>query len=160
MSIVQDLRSCKFSKYEVSPSVTKCENCPESHRSHSLHISCSLCFILCFIATASHKMHEIFCLQSSPGGTVSSCIKLQADSSHSEKKTRFSCFKAYKQHTKQTYHNTSLLNARINTTARALLEKIDSHTLLPESRYFDLTILDCNVTSILNTLWLNACCQF
>ena len=45
------------------------------------------------------------------------------------------------------------IQARINTTEKTLLEKIDSRTMLLKScimsSYFKSTILDCSVTSIL-----------
>ena len=48
---------------------------------------------------------------------------------------------------------------RINTTEKTLLEKIDSHLLLLKSciitSYFELTISDCSVASIVYTLWSN-----
>ena len=49
------------------------------------------------------------------------------------------------------------MRSRINTTEKTLLEKIDSCTLLLKScimsSYFESTISDCSVASILYTLW-------
>ena len=59
----------------------------------------------------------------------------------------------------------SLINgqpySQINTTEKTLLEKIDSNTLLLKSciisSYFESTISDCSVASILYTLWYDYC---
>ena len=51
-----------------------------------------------------------------------------------------------------------LSDPQINTTEKTLFEKIDSHTLLLKScvmsSYFESTISDCCVASILYTLWV------